>query len=251
MLLLLLVLTLPVADGHEIEDDAGLKSLFATPADAADLPGGTWKDSSRNIESEDGLLSCELQNEAGDWVEASTEYGAGDEFENRDGVFKMTKVRHHHRPCNGFSPSVSHAPAAATMRAILILSWSYCYIIIYYRMGARRGVARVGTSPACHVWQSGNPPPVPYFAEETVVERTPEQTALLQRASYGGWLKKRGGSWKSWKTRWFSIDDGYICYAVHRDEVPIAKISVSRCRLKKWVPSKSSHLKAGDKEAGE
>merc|ERR1719498_159535 len=70
---------------------------------------------------------------------------------------------------------------------------------------------------------------------EVKKQLTEEEVTLLHNLAYGGWLKKRGGTWKSWKTRWFSIEDGLITYGVHRDETPIAKIVAAKCRIKPYT----------------
>lgn len=72
---------------HQIVDE-DVHSLFTAPTE---LPGGDWQAKSRNVVAEDGLLTAELQKDDDTWVEATTDYGDGDEFTNDDGAFKMTK----------------------------------------------------------------------------------------------------------------------------------------------------------------
>lgn len=190
---------------HQIVDE-DVHTLFVAPTS---LPGGDWQTKSRNVVAEDGLLTAELQKDDDTWVEATTDYGEGDEFTNNDGEFKMTK--------SGNPPPMTYieTPDPEKVCAAVVLNVS-AIAVPMFRSQLNRISHRV------------------FQVAEVKKQLTEEEVTLLHNLAYGGWLKKRGGTWKSWKTRWFSIQDGLINYAVHRDETPIAKIVAAKCRIKPY-----------------
>merc|ERR1719336_2891344 len=56
------------------------------------LPGGVWIHSARDFKiSRNGKLVAELQDNNGEWHERRIDFNPGDEFENEDGHFRITR----------------------------------------------------------------------------------------------------------------------------------------------------------------